>query len=68
MKRHTFTYNSTGYMIYRDGKPIGGVGTRGTASHTSDGRKRHWKHRRADLLMYRDQAQRECDRLDAQSH
>lgn len=58
----TFTSDSCGYMLYHDGKPMGGAGTLGTASHTRDGRVRHGKHRRADAKMYRETAQRECDR------
>lgn len=56
----TFTSNSCGYMLFCDGKPQGGAGTAGTATHTSDGRVRHWKHRRADAAMYREQAARIC--------
>ncbi len=61
----TYTYDSCGYMLYFNGKPQGGARTRGTATHTSDGRVRHWRHRRADLVMYKETAKRECDRRNA---
>lgn len=62
----TFTSDSCGYMLYRNGIPQGGARSLGTASHTSDGRVRHWKHRRADVKMHAETAQRECDRRNAQ--
>ena len=57
----TFTSDSCGYMLYKDGVAQGGAGTRGSATHTSDGRRRHPKHRIADTKMYRATAQRLCD-------
>lgn len=61
----TFTSDSCGYMLYLDGKPQGGARTNGTATHTADGRVRHWKHRRADIKMHRDTAKRICDERNA---
>jgi hypothetical protein len=63
--RWTFTSDSCGYMLFLDGKPQGGAGTRGTASHTIDGRVRHWKHRRADAAEYHDTAARICRERNA---
>ena len=37
----------------------------GTATHTADGRVRHWRHRRADVKMFREIGERECARLNA---
>ncbi|MFK4706012.1 hypothetical protein ABIC83_002851 [Roseateles asaccharophilus] len=63
----TFTSNSCGYMLFKNGEPQGGAGTLGTATHTRDGRARHWKHRRADSGMFKAAGQRECDRRNAGS-
>lgn len=64
-ERWTFTSNSCGYMLYLDGKPQGGVRTLGTATNTSDGRRRSRQNRKADMAMFREDAQRECDRRNA---
>lgn len=58
----TYTSNSCGYMLYKDGKPMGGAGTNSTPTHTKDGRIRHWQHRRADAKMFAEIGQRECDK------
>ncbi len=57
----TFTSDSCGYMLYYKGVPQGGVGTLGTATHTSDGRRRHWRHIAADRREHYDSAKRICD-------
>ncbi len=57
----TFTSNSLGYLLYKDGKPQGGACTLGPATHTADGRRRHWRHVRADRLMFQEEAKRICD-------
>jgi hypothetical protein len=57
----TYTSNSCGYMLYKDGVSQGGVGTLGTKTHTSDGRRRHHTAIRADVKMYAESAQRQCD-------
>ena len=59
-ERWTFTSDSCGYMLYLDGKPQGGARTLGTATHTSDGRRRAWQHIRADIKMFHDEAQNIC--------
>ncbi len=64
-KRWTFTSDSCGYMLYFDGKPQGGARTLGTATHTSDGRLRHWRHRRADAKANAETARRECEQRNA---
>lgn len=61
----TFTSNSTGYMLYKDGVPMGGARTLGTATHTTDGRIRHWRNKRADIKMFADQGRTECARRNA---
>jgi hypothetical protein len=65
-ERWTYESDSCGYMLYFDGKPQGGARTLGTATHTSDGRVRHWKHRLADLKMHAETASRECERRNAE--
>jgi hypothetical protein len=52
-----FTYSHKGYMLTYKGKPIGGAGTLPT------GKPKHWKHQRADLKMYREDANREIQDL-----
>lgn len=64
MKRWTFTSDSCGYMLYCDGKPQGGARTMGTATHTSDGQRRSWQARRADVKLYAETAARECARRE----
>lgn len=63
----TFTSNSCGYMLYKNGEPQGGVGTMGTATHTSDGRRRSWQARKADVNMYAETAQRLCKKNNQKS-
>ena len=50
----TFTSDSCGYMLFKDGLPQGGARTMGTRTHTEDGRRRHWKHIKADTRENRD--------------
>lgn len=57
----TYTSDSCGYTLFKDGVMQGGGRTLGTATHTADGRIRHWRHRRADSKMFRETAQRLCD-------
>lgn len=56
---------STGFMLYYKGKPIGGEGTQGTATHTSDGRPRSWQARKADVEMFNESVARDIDNLVA---
>jgi hypothetical protein len=56
----TFTSDSCGYMLYRNGAPQGGARTLGTATHTSDGRIRTWQVRKADIKMHAETAARLC--------
>lgn len=62
----TYTSDSCGYMLFLDGIPQGGARTRGTATHTSDGRARHWKHRKADMKMHAETARRLCNERNAE--
>ena len=59
MQKENFTYKATtiGYTVYYKGHPIGGAGTLGTATYTSDGRRRSAKAKKADLDMYIQSAQ-----------
>lgn len=61
-RKHVWTFlsDSCGYTLYCDGRQRGGVRTEGTATHTSDGRRRAWQHVRADRLMYYNRAKEEC--------
>ena len=68
MSRWTYTSNSCGYMLYLDGKPQGGAGTLGSRTHTSDGRRRHWTHIKADIKMHADTARRMCEERNARLH
>ena len=61
----TFTSSSTGYMIFCNGRPLGGAGTAGTATHTSWGSRRAWQAVRADRKMHAERARRTCDELAA---
>jgi hypothetical protein len=54
----TFTSDSTGYMLFLNGKPMGGAGTLKTQTYNP--RRRAWQHIRADAKMYREQAARIC--------
>ena len=60
----TYTSNSCGYMLYKDGKPVRGAGTDSTSTHTRDGRIRHWRHRQADVKMFAETGRRECEKLN----
>ena len=51
----TATVKSNGYMIYYKGKSIGGAGNNNTS--------KHWRHKQADLKMYREQADREINNI-----
>ena len=57
----TFTSDSCGYMLYKSGTAQHGARTLGTPTHTSDGRRRSWQARKADIKMYRESAQRQCN-------
>jgi hypothetical protein len=59
----TYTSNSCGYTLFKDGAAVGGAMTLSTATHTSDGRVRHWRHRRADIKMFREAGQVAVQRL-----
>lgn len=55
----------TGFdLLYKD-KSIGGAGTLGTATRTSDGRVKSHQARRADLQMYKEQAERDIENIVA---
>ncbi len=60
MAKWTYTSDSCGYMLYKDGVAQGGAATLGTATHTSDGRRRSPSVRRKDTEMHRATAQRLC--------
>ena len=62
----TYSATSTGYTLFKDGKQMGGAMTLGTSTHTSDGRRRHWKHKRADLAMHTETARRICEQKNEQ--
>jgi hypothetical protein len=63
--KFTYEYSSTGYRILVDGVTIGGASTRGTATHTSDGRRRSWQARQKDTQENKETAQRVCAELQA---
>jgi len=56
----TYTSDSCGYMLYKAGIPQGGARTLGTATHTSDGRRRSYVIRKADSQMHSATAARIC--------
>lgn len=56
----TYISDSCGYTLFKDGIMQGGARTLGTATHTSDGRRRSWQARKADMKMHREQAARQC--------
>lgn len=60
----TFTSDSCGYMLFKDGVSQGGAATLGTATHTSDGRRRSSAVRRADSKMFAKTAQRLRDQYN----
>ena len=61
----TYTSDSCGYMLFRNGIPQGGARILGTATHTSEGKIRHWKHRRADIKENAEIAQLLCNQKNA---
>ena len=61
----TYTSDSCGYMLYKDGEPCGGARTLGTATHTSDGRRRNHRAIKADIEMHAATAKRICDQRNA---
>ena len=63
VKELSYNSNSLGFMLHYRGKPIGGAQADGTVSHTSDGSIRHWKHRRANMNLHSQSAQRELDHI-----
>lgn len=62
----TFESNAQGYMLFQNGEPVGGAGTLGTATHASNGKRRHWRHVRANAKMFREEAERECVRRNTE--
>lgn len=52
-----------GYMIYADGKPLGGACSGGTSTRTSWGSRRSWQAVAADRKMHAETARRLCDEL-----
>ena len=54
--RWTFTSNDIGYMLHRDGKPHHGARVLN--------RPRWGAHRKANRLLFREQAALECARLN----
>ena len=56
----TYASDACGYMLFKDGVAQGGARTLGTATHTSDGRRRHYKAVVKDRAMHRETAQRIC--------
>ncbi len=56
----TFTADCKGYMLYRDGVPQGGAGVLE--------RPRHWRHQRANRVMFAEQARRECQQRNSQEN
>lgn len=61
----TYTSDSLGYMIYCNGKPLGGARSSGTATRTSWNTRRAWQNIRADLKMFVETARRTCEELSA---
>lgn len=53
----SFRYNATGYMVEYDGKCLGGAGTKAPS--------KHWRHRQADLAMYKAAGEREAAKVRA---
>ena len=49
----SYTYNDKGYMLQYKGHNLGGAGT------MPSGKPKHWRHKRADLEMYREECERE---------
>ncbi len=63
----TFTSDSKGYMLFKDGVPQGGAGTMGSETHLANGKRRPWQHRRADVKMFHDTAKRQCDAKNSEA-
>lgn len=53
----SYTCDSQGYMLYYRNKPLGGAGSLPSA------KPRHWRHKRADVQMYKESAEHDIDRL-----
>lgn len=51
VQRWTFTSDSMGYMLFKDGKPMGGAGVL---------HRPHGRHSKANAKMFREDAEREC--------
>lgn len=62
----TYTSDSCGYMLFKDGKSAGGARTMGTRTHTSDGRRRAWQNVRKDIAENRATAKRICEERNKQ--
>ena len=56
----TYTSDSCGYTLFLDGQQKEGARTLGTATHTSDGRRRNPKAIKADRKMHAETAARIC--------
>ncbi len=59
---NTYTSDSRGYMLFKDGQPIGGAGT---IARAWEKKKRHWRHVRADVKMFSEAGKREAAKLNA---
>lgn len=55
-----YEVSAHGYTIKFNDNPVFGVSTRGTNTHTEDGKRKHYKTIAADLKMYKEQAVRIC--------
>ncbi len=53
---YSLEVTSHSYFVRHNSNGLGGGATRGTATHTSDGRRRHWKHIAADRKMFEESA------------
>lgn len=60
----TYTSDSCGYTLFKDGVSQGGARTMGTATHTADGKRRSQQAIKADRKMFAESARRQCDVLN----
>lgn len=56
-KDFSYTCNTRGYMLYYKGHPLGGAGT------LPSDKPMHWRHKRANLHMYKESAEYDIARL-----
>lgn len=54
----TFTSDSKGYMLFKDGVAQGGAST--LPDNAYQRTRRHWRHVRANIVMHRETAARIC--------